>query len=112
MTVQSDSPFASLASLRDSLPDGPASPTPAPEPSGSAPGLCRLFYERKGRGGKEVTIIEVEGRDDAHVAALAAELKKRLGAGGSARAAEILLQGDRRERLRDLLPKLGYRVKG
>lgn len=71
-----------------------------------------LFYERKGRGGKEATIIAGFEVDDSELADIASTIKKRLGAGGSARDGEILVQGDRREALRQLLPKLGFKVKG
>lgn len=71
-----------------------------------------LFYERKGRGGKEATIIAGFDVDDIELAEIASTIKKRLGAGGSARDGEILVQGDRREALRQLLPKLGFKVKG
>lgn len=76
-----------------------------------------LFYEKKGRAGKPTTIITGFNPDsDAHISMadlLASTLKKKLGCGGSARGGEILLQGDRRESLRQLLPSLGYtKVKG
>ncbi len=90
-----------------------------PEENGAAdtkPALT-LFYEKKGRAGKPATIISGFNPDsDTHIKMsdlLASTLKKRLGCGGSARGGEILLQGDRRESLRQLLPTLGYtKVKG
>ena len=49
---------------------------------------------------------------DDDVDALAGTLRRRLGVGGSARGGEILLQGDRRDALRTMLPSLGFKTKG
>lgn len=109
--MKNSDPFAALAALRDSLPEGEAQTVTPADDAAPTGGTVRLFYERKGRGGKEATIIETE-LTDADTAALAATLKRRLGTGGSARAGEILLQGDRRSALRPLLTSLGFTVKG
>lgn len=92
-----------------SLPEGEqASETPAVnEPK---KGRVIVSYERKGRGGKEVTILSGFDLDNDALCRLASELKQRLGAGGSARGGEILIQGDRRERVAALLREKGYRV--
>lgn len=77
--------------------------------------VLRLFYEKKGRGGKPATIIEgfaQDGSEDEECEKLAAMLKKRLGRGGSARGGEILIQGDCRELLKPLLAAEGFLVKG
>lgn len=74
--------------------------------------VLTIFYEKKGRAGKPATIITgFDADDDSSIAqadALSRTLKQRLGCGGSARGGEILLQGDRRDDLRRLLPELGY----
>lgn len=88
-------------------------PSPAPEPaaaSGQRAPLT-LLYERKGRGGKQATIITGFEISDSELQDVAARIKKRLGTGGSARGGEILIQGDRRADLRSLLPQLGFKVK-
>lgn len=73
----------------------------------------KLFYETKGRGGKPATILaDFSGIDTEELPALASELKRRLGTGGSVRGGEILVQGDRREALRKLLKQEGFNVKG
>ena len=67
-----------------------------------------LFYERKGRAGKPVTILaEFTGTDDDGIETLASDLKRRLGTGGSVRGGEILIQGDRREEVKKLLKEFG-----
>ncbi len=74
--------------------------------------MAKLRIEKKGRGGKTVTIIDGLPRNEEFVAALAKELKKACGTGGSSGDGVVELQGDRRERLRELLAKKGFRVRG
>ena len=100
-----------LASLSESLPEGNAEP--AAEKAKETKRSVTMFFERKGRGGKPVTILaDFEGIDDDGIETLASELKRSLGTGGSARGGEILIQGDRREQLRRLLTEKEWRVKG
>lgn len=73
-------------------------------------GKLNVVTERKGRGGKTATIVEGFTCDDEEVAEIAAKLKKKLGCGGSARGGEILIQGDRRKDVAELLKALGFRV--
>ena len=56
-----------------------------------------IIFEKKGRGGKTATIVSGFTISDNDVEELASEMKKKLGAGGSARGGEILIQGDRRD---------------
>lgn len=113
MTDDGRNPFAALAAMRDTLPPGEetrAEQTPA---KCINTGVFHLYYERKGRAGKEATILECPAQmDDAEVTALAALLKRRMGTGGSVRGSEILLQGDRRVMLRDILKGMQHTVKG
>jgi translation initiation factor 1 len=62
--------------------------------------------------GKVVTVIAALPENAGFLDALARELKKSCGTGGKTGAGEIELQGDHRERLRDLLARKGWRVKG
>ena len=70
----------------------------------------RVTLDRKNRGGKSVTLITgfVGTQDD--MAALAQELKSKCGVGGSAKNGEILVQGDWREKIIQLLLQKGYKV--
>lgn len=90
---------------------------PAPEPTDDpvkqqANQPVHIIYERKGRAGKQATIIVDWRVDDDTLKQIAATLKKTLGVGGSARDGEILLQGDRRQQAKDLLTQMGFKVKG
>ena len=91
-----------------------STPTPAGDPLSMAVesqrGRLVIEMERKGRGGKTATIISGFSIDDEGVGLIAAHLKKSLGTGGSARGGEILIQGDRREAVRDNLRKLGLKT--
>jgi translation initiation factor 1 len=110
------SPFAGLAALRDQLPPGQAKapaatptaqPATAPAPRGPARAVVR--YERKGRGGKEATVIEQLGLSAADLETWCRELKRALGCGGSVEQSSIALAGDQRGRLPALLEARGVR---
>lgn len=73
--------------------------------------LLRITIDRKGRKGKTATIIDGFTCPDPEIAEIASKLKAGLGAGGSARGGEILIQGDVADKLKPLLIKMGYRVK-
>lgn len=96
------------------LPEGPETEVPAADDSRPAEKRSvTLFYERKGRAGKPVTILaDFSGIGDGEIEQLASSLKRSLGTGGSVRGGEILIQGDRRVDLRKLLEKSGFKVKG
>ena len=68
----------------------------------------RLAMERAGRGGKTVTLIRGFVGTDEEINALCKLLKPRCGVGGTAKAGEILIQGDHRTRLVALLKQEGY----
>ncbi|HEY6050570.1 MAG TPA: hypothetical protein VIZ58_04925 [Thermoanaerobaculia bacterium] len=62
--------------------------------------------------GKSVTVVDGLPDNAELLARLAKEWKKACGTGGSAGAGAIELQGDQRERLRELMTKAGMKVKG
>lgn len=71
----------------------------------------RVMLDKKNRKGKEVTLItDFVGTDD-DLKELARMLKTKCGVGGSARGGEILIQGDFRQRVKDLLTAEGYKVR-
>ena len=73
---------------------------------------CVLRLEKKGRGGKSVTVVAELPRNDAFLASLAAELKRACGTGGTAAEGAVEIQGDQRERLRPLLAAKGWSGRG
>jgi translation initiation factor 1 len=62
--------------------------------------------------GKSVTVVDGLPRNPEFLQSLAKEWKRACGTGGHAGEESIELQGDQRERLRDLLVKKGWKVKG
>ncbi|MEM0200325.1 MAG: stress response translation initiation inhibitor YciH [Saccharolobus sp.] len=62
----------------------------------------------KRRYGKEVTIIEGLGGSDAELKKIASELKSKLAAGGTVKDGKIMIQGDHKEKIKEILIKMGY----
>jgi len=71
----------------------------------------RVVLDRKRRAGKSVTIATGFQLTSESLAALVASLKKKCGAGGTAKDDEIEIQGDHVERVTSELQRLGYRVR-
>ena len=70
-----------------------------------------IVLERKGRAGKQATIVAGFICDDDALKQVASRLKGSLGVGGSARGGEILIQGDFRQRVLDLLQQMGFKAR-
>ncbi len=68
--------------------------------------------EKKGRGGKTVTVVYGLPRNDEFLKDLSQELKKACATGGAVVEGGVELQGDLRDRVRDVLAKRGFAVKG
>ena len=88
---------------------------PKPEPRGTLnlprDGVVRILRDRKGRGGKGVTLVAGLPLTADALSQLTSELKRMCGTGGTVRGDLVELQGDVRERVRLELEKRGYRVK-
>jgi len=85
-----------------SAPDRPALPDD---------GVIRIFLERKGRGGKSVSVLRGLPGHPAARADLCKLLKTRLGTGGVVKGGEIEIQGDHRDRILALLSEQGLAAK-
>jgi translation initiation factor 1 len=73
----------------------------------------KLYVEldRKGRAGKQVTLISGFHGKQQDLESLSKKLKNICGAGGGTDGGNILVQGDHREKIIGFLINIGYQVK-
>jgi translation initiation factor 1 len=103
-------PFGGLAErlgMTSASPPIPVADRAAERPKGPARAVVRL--ERKGRGGKEATLVEKLDLPPEALAGWLKELKLALGCGGAVEGGALALQGDHRERVKSLLERRGVR---
>jgi translation initiation factor 1 len=74
--------------------------------------VAKLRVEKKARGGKTVTVVDGLPRNTAFLKELSQELKRACGSGGTVFETGVEVQGDMRDRVRDVLLKKGFAVKG
>jgi len=93
-------------------------PSPSAGPRVSLPPPqhnLKIMRDRKGRGGKTVTVITGFSLTEADLKELSKQLKNLCGAGGTAKIEgpeqSIEVQGDHREKIVDKLKALGYKAK-
>lgn len=100
-------------------PIGPSKPSARRQPAAPAPagpavpddGVVRLHRQKAGRGGKTATLITGLPGDAAELDRQLKTLKERCGAGGTREGRTLVIQGDLRDRLKDLLDAQGLSVK-
>ena len=80
-----------------------------PVPKGD--GVVRVGRETKGRKGGGVTIITGLSLPPEEIKALASQLKKQCGTGGTVKNGVIEIQGEHRDLLMTTLQQLGYKTK-
>ena len=83
------------------------------EPQTLEPSKQRLIVsiDRKGRGGKQVTLVSGFVGTQEDLADLGRQLKVKCGVGGTAKDGEITIQGDLRDKVTELLKGMGYNAK-
>ena len=74
--------------------------------------VARLRIEKAGRRGKTVTVVEGLPRNREFLKALATQLKRACGSGGTVAGDRVEIQGEHRDTLRELLRARGWTVKG
>lgn len=100
-----NAPFAGLSALRGAL---PAKQRREPAPAApKAPSRAVVRYERKGRGGKEATLVEQLALSSRERAEWLLAMKRALGCGGTLEGETLVLQGDQRTRVRAWLEARG-----
>jgi translation initiation factor 1 len=80
-------------------------------PTKKSDGIVRVMRDRKHRGGKTVTVIDGVMGSEAELTALAQQLKKLCGSGGTVKDGNIEIQGDHCDKIQAKLTSLGYKVK-
>lgn len=71
----------------------------------------RVHLDRKNRGGKTATLVKNFIGSESDLNDLGKALKSACGVGGSVKDGEIIIQGEKREKVMQILEKKGYKVK-
>jgi translation initiation factor 1 len=115
-----DKPNASNRRIVFSTDPEPVTPAPSVQlpPNPAAPVRSRqlntpvlVMLDRKGRGGKSVSVIKQVMSPTAGKEALLKLLKTKLGTGGTLKDGDIEIQGDHRDTIVGILKELGYQAK-
>jgi translation initiation factor 1 len=88
-------------------------PCRCPRPKSLPPDqqTATIARDRKGRGGKTVTVVRNLQLTPEDMDVLGSQLRKACGAGGTVKEGVIEIQGDHREKVAAELQRMGYRVK-
>lgn len=106
-TVFSTDPEPEAPKAKEAAPANLAAPFPMRQQNNPV----RVHLERKGRGGKTVSVIKGVMSPSHGKEALVKLLKNKLGTGGAVKENDVEIQGDHRDKLVELLNELGYKAK-
>ncbi len=81
------------------------------EPGRKSDGIIRVSRDKKQRKGKTVTLITGIPGSESEITALAQQLKKLCGSGGTVKDGNVEIQGDHCDKVITKLTALGYKVK-
>lgn len=101
--------FAALAPLRGTLPEGPAPQNVDEVRESPFGGKILITRERKGRGGKTVTLVRGIGLEGEALETLGRDMRQGLGTGGGLEGDAIVLHGDQSSRVQLWLAERGAR---
>lgn len=73
--------------------------------------ILYISLDKKQRGGKQVSLVTGFVGKEEDLQTLSKLLKNKCGVGGSAKDGEIIIQGDLRNKISEILKKEGYQVK-
>lgn len=73
--------------------------------------MLNIMLDKRNRNGKRVTLVTDFAGSDEALKALAKDLKQQCGVGGSARGSEILIQGDFRAKILEILKAKGFNAR-
>lgn len=73
--------------------------------------VLRVYIEKKGRGGKTASVVKGFVGSDADLTDLSKTIKAKCGVGGSVKEGEIIIQGDQRDKIVQLLSEKNYNIK-
>jgi len=73
------------------------------------PLVCK--FEKKGRNGKPVTVVEGWEGSEEDLKKISKKIKTTLGIGGSEKDGTIIIQGDNRDKIMDILKEMGFKTK-
>lgn len=81
-----------------------------PETLPPAKQKLKIRLDTRHRAGKAVTLVDGFVGKEEDLQELSKKLKNFCGTGGSAKDGQIIIQGDQREKVRQWLQKMGYRI--